>query len=78
MTIFWPALIAGAVLVLVGVVVLAFAQRVNAFVRSGQDHVRPALFTDRRSTPKTARAVGVALMLFGVVGVVLSALNLNW
>lgn len=78
MTIFWPALIAGGVLILIGVVVLAAAQRVQTFVRSGQDHVRPALLADRRSTPRTARIVSVVLILMGVLGVVLSALNLDW
>jgi uncharacterized membrane protein HdeD (DUF308 family) len=78
MTIFWPALIAGAVLILVGIVVFAAAQRVHAFIQSGQDNVRPAFLADRSSTPKTARAVGVVLIFFGILGVVLSALNLNW
>jgi hypothetical protein len=80
MTIFWPAFIGGLLAVAIGLGTILYRKRLAstnagaqraAFGSAGE---RVARF----STPTHMTTTGVGIFIVGMVGIVLSLLNLNW
>jgi len=78
MTVFWPALILGVVLLVAGVLVLGNSGPVAAWFRSANGRAPGREGLDSFYTTRNARAVGIGFVLIGVLGIVLSLLDLNW
>jgi len=78
MTVFWPALILGVVLLVAGVLVLRRSGPVAAWLRSANGRVPGREGFDRSYTARNAKAAGIGFVLIGVLGIVLSMLDLNW
>lgn len=78
--IFWPALLAGLVLLAVGILLIRKRSEVaeanaklqrSTFGRGGES-------TAQRSTPGQMRLVGIFALILGSALVIASFLNLNW
>lgn len=78
MQIFWPALIAGVALVIGGIATYRYAAKIGPAAQQAQKNIASDGFAEKSSTPRNARIAGIALILVGTVGIVLSFLNLEW
>lgn len=78
MTVFWPALIAGLVLLVAGVLVLRNSRSVAAWLRKTSGIVPGREGFDCFYTSRNAQAAGVGFAFGGVLGIVLSLLDLDW
>jgi hypothetical protein len=80
MTIFWPAFIGGLLVIAIGLGVTSYRKR----LASANADAQRATFGNagarvaRNSTPTQMTTTGIGMIVVGVIGVVLSLLNLDW
>ncbi|MEV7637773.1 hypothetical protein AB0N71_16555 [Pseudarthrobacter enclensis] len=80
MTIFWPAFIGGIVCVVIGIVILVYRSRLADTNANAQRAVfgKTGDRVAQNSTSGRMGMTGAGIVIVGLVGIVLSLLNLNW
>lgn len=80
MTIFWPAFIGGIVCVVIGIVILVYRARLADTNANAQRAVfgKAGDRVAQNSTSGRMGMTGAGIVVVGLVGIVLSLLNLNW
>ncbi|MGN7148553.1 hypothetical protein ACTHQ6_06080 [Arthrobacter sp. SAFR-179] len=80
MTIFWPAFIGGIVCVVIGIIVLVYRARLADTNADAQRAVFGKIGdrTSKASTSGRMGMTGAGIVVVGLIGVVLSLLDLNW
>lgn len=78
MTVFWPALVVGVVLLVSGALVLRNSASLASWLGKTSGRVPGREGVEGAYTSRNAKVAGVGFMAIGALGFVLSLLNLNW
>jgi len=78
MTVFWPALIVGVVLLVSGAVVLRNSAPLASWLGMTSGRVPGREGVHSAYTSRNAKAAGVGFSAIGALAIVLSFLNLRW